>query len=55
MRTLKYEVPIFTIPYLKHVTKEKRQQRRNLENQLKKLKESLDEDAIVAVVALRMN
>ena len=41
---LKYEVRKFTIKYTKHVAKEKRQQRTNLENQLKKLEGKLDED-----------
>ena len=41
---LKYEVRKFTIKYTKHVAKEKRQLRTNLENQLKKLEEKLDED-----------
>ena len=34
----------FTIKYTKHSAKEKRQQRINLENQLKKLEGNLDED-----------
>ena len=41
---LKYEVRKFTIYYTKHFAKEKRQQRTNLENQLKKLEGKLDED-----------
>ena len=41
---LKYEVTKFTIYYTKHFAKEKRQQRTNLENQLKKLEGKLDED-----------
>ena len=41
---LKYEVRKFTIKYTKHSAKEKRQQRINLENQLKKLEGNLDED-----------
>ena len=41
---LKYEVRKFTIKYTKHVAKEKRQLRTNLENQLKKLEGRLDED-----------
>ena len=41
---LKYEVRKFTIKYTKHVAKEKRQLRTNVENQLKKLKGKLDED-----------
>ena len=41
---LKYEVRKFTIKYTKHVAKEKRQLRTNLENQLKKLAEKLDDD-----------
>ena len=34
----------FAIKYLKHTAKEKRQQRINLENQLKELERNLDED-----------
>ena len=41
---LKYEVRKFTIKYTKHVAKEKRQLRTNLENQLNKLEGKLDED-----------
>ena len=41
---LKCEVRKFTIKYTKHVAKEKRQQRTNLENQLRKLEGKLDED-----------
>ena len=41
---LKYEVRKFTIKYTKHVAKEKRQLKTNLENQLKKLEGKLDED-----------
>ena len=41
---LKYEVRKFTIKYTKNLAKEKRQQITNLENQLKKLEENLDED-----------
>ena len=37
---LKYEVRKFTIKYTKHVAKEKRQLRTNLENQLKNSKKS---------------
>ena len=37
---LKYEVRKFTIKYMKHVAKEKWQQRTKLENQFKNLKES---------------
>ena len=36
MGVLKYGVRKFTIKYTKHVAKEKRQLRTNLENQLKK-------------------
>ena len=43
-KLVKYEVRKFTIKYKKHVAKEKRQQRTNLENQLKKLEGKLDED-----------
>ena len=39
---LKYEVRKFTIRYMKHVAKEKRQQRINLEIQLPKTKETTD-------------
>ena len=43
---LKYEVRKFTINYTKQIAKEKkRQQRTNLENQLKILEKCLDEDA----------
>ena len=41
---LKYEVRKFTINYTKQIAKEKRQQRTNLENQLKILEKNLDED-----------
>ena len=42
---LKYEVRKFTINYTKQIAKEKkRQQRTNLENQLKILEKCLDED-----------
>ena len=41
---LKYKVRKFTIKYTRHVAKEKRQLRKNLENQLKKLEGKLDED-----------
>ena len=41
---LKYEVRKSTIKYTKHVSKEKRQLKTNLENQLKKLERKLDED-----------
>ena len=41
---LKYEVRKFTIKYTRHVAKEKRQLKTNLENQLKKLEGKLDED-----------
>ena len=37
---LKYKVRKFTIKYTKHVAKGKRQQRANLENQLKKSKKT---------------
>ena len=40
---LKYEVWKFTVNYTK-IAKEKRQQRTNLENQLKILEKNLDED-----------
>ena len=43
---LKYEARIFTVTYTKHVAKEKRQQKINLENQLKKLKRHLNEDKL---------
>ena len=39
---LRYEVIKFTIRYMKHVAKEKRQQRINLEIQLPKTKETTD-------------
>ena len=38
------EVGRFTINYTKRIAKEKRQQRRNLENQLKILEKCLDKD-----------
>ena len=41
---LKCEVRKFTIKYTKHVAKEKRQQRPNLENLLKKFEGKMDED-----------
>ena len=41
---LKYEVEKFTINYTKQIAKEKRQQRTNLENQLKILEKNLYED-----------
>ena len=41
---LKYEVRKFTIKYTKNVAKEKRQQRTNLENQIKELEGKLDEE-----------
>ena len=41
---IKYELRKFTVNYTKHITKEKRQQQANLENQLKMLEKSLDED-----------
>ena len=41
---LKYEVRKFTIKHTKHVAKEKRQQRTNLENQIKELEGKLDEE-----------
>ena len=41
---LKYELRKFTVNYTKHIAKEKRQQQANLENQLKMLEKSLDED-----------
>ena len=41
---LKYEVRKFTINYTKRIAKEKRQQRTNLENQLKILEKCLDKD-----------
>ena len=41
---IKYELRKFTVNYTKHITKEKRQQQTNLENQLKMLEKSLDED-----------
>ena len=41
---LKYEVRKFTVKCMKHVAKEKRQLKTNLENQLKKLEGKLDED-----------
>ena len=41
---LKYEVRKFTITYMKHVAEEIWQQKTNLENQLKKLEENLDDD-----------
>ena len=41
---LKYETRKSTIKYTKHVAKEKRQLKTNLENQLKKLEGKLDED-----------
>ena len=40
----KYEVQEFTINYTKHIAKEKRQQRTNLENQLIILEKILNED-----------
>ena len=43
-KLLNYEVRKFTIKYTKHLAKEKRQLRTNLENQLKKLEGRLDED-----------
>ena len=44
MGTRKWKVRKFTINYTKQIAKEKRQQRINLENQLKILEKSLDED-----------
>ena len=44
MELLKYEVRKFTINYTKQTAKEKRQQRTNLENQLKILEKCLDKD-----------
>ena len=41
---IKYELRKFNVNYTKHITKEKRQQQTNLENQLKMLEKSLDED-----------
>ena len=41
---IKYELRKFTVNYTKHITKEKPQQQTNLENQLKMLEKSLDED-----------
>ena len=41
---LKYEVQKIAINYTKQIAKEKRQQQRNLENQLKTLENCLDED-----------
>ena len=41
---IKYELRKFTVNYTKHIAKEKRQQQANLENQLKMLEKSLDED-----------
>ena len=41
---LKYEVRKFTINCTKQIAKEKRQQRTNLEKQLKILEQNLDED-----------
>ena len=41
---LKYEVRKFSSNYTKQIAKEKRQERRNLENQLKILYKSLDEN-----------
>ena len=41
---LKYEARKFTTNYTKRIAKEKRRQRTNLENQLKVLEKSLDED-----------
>ena len=45
-KLLKYEITEFTIRYTKQATKGKRQQRTNLENQLKKTERNLDEDKL---------